>query len=103
MACVYMWVCVCVGRGVWTCGPESTWSPALWGADWGKEEDTPDLGQLNSLEANEEKKCKTHLARKHTVQGRRWGPQLDSLNKQGQPWVLWKSHPHPNPLGAMAV
>lgn len=64
-----------------------------------KRRDTPELGSLNSLEANEENKCKTNLAGKHTAQGLRWGPQLDSLNKQRQPWMLQKSHPPPLPLG----
>lgn len=40
------------------------------------------------------------LPGKHAAQGPGWGPQLDSLNKHGQPWLLWKSHPpHPLPLG----
>lgn len=38
-------VCVCVCKCAYVlvevygkCGPESTWSPAMWAADWGKEE-----------------------------------------------------------------
>lgn len=49
---------------------------------------------------------KTHvkltLPGKHTAQGLRWGPQLDSLNKDN-PGCFRKATPLPYPLGAMAA
>lgn len=46
-----------------------------------------------------EKNKENQPSGKHTAQGSRWGPQLDSPNQQRQPWVLWKSHSPPPPSG----
>lgn len=56
-----------------------------------KRRDTPELGQLHSLLANEEKKCKTNLTRKIHC-SRPWvGTSTRFTLERRQPWVLWRS------------